>query len=75
MIHKAAAVPYWSFSMITELRSHRNQVSQCWYQIELVAYERDLRTTSSSTSVDRREVDCKSSPAGSVLGSAHDVIP
>ena len=29
---------------------------------------------SSSSSVDRRAVDCKASPAGSVFGSVHDVI-
>ena len=29
---------------------------------------------SSSSSVDRRAVDCKASPAGSVFGSANDVI-
>ena len=29
---------------------------------------------SSSSSVDRRAVDCEASPAGSVFGSAHDVI-
>ena len=29
---------------------------------------------SSSSSVDRRAVDCKASPAGSFFGSAHDVI-
>ena len=52
----------------TDVKLYGTKVSlnELWYDF--------LVLLSSSSLVDRRAVDCNSSPAGSVLGSAHHVI-
>ena len=57
-----------AITLSTDVKYYGTKVSlnELWHDF--------LVLLSSSSSIDRRAVDCNSSPAGSVLGSAHDVI-
>ena len=59
-----------AITLIPDVKLYGTKVSlnELWHDLLV------LLSSSSSSSVDRRAVDCSSSPTGSVLGSAHNVI-